>query len=793
MILRSRFRNCNIRRKLTVTGVLTTSSALLMAGLAIAAYQLIQYRSDVAAELKSVGDMIAVNSSAPLIFGDRASAARTLAPLTAETRVAEAAIYQPDGKKFATYVRPGVRNAFPPSAPARGPGRFDLQISRPVIVDGETLGIVYLRSDLPDVRARLYHNGSIVAVVMFAAALLALFANSVLQRLISRPIQHLADIAKEVSSGNNYKVRAVKEASDELGVLTDAFNSMLEQIESRDQYLETQVELRTAELTQTNRELMVARDKAEETARLKSEFLANMSHEIRTPMNIIIGMTQLTLDTPLNEKQRRHLSMVRTSADALLTIINDILDFSKIEAGKLDLNPVQFSLADSIREHTAILAIRAQEKGLDLHAVIDPRVPELIVGDPVRVGQVLVNLVGNAIKFSAAGKIEVRISCDGPPVEDGITLRIAVSDEGIGIPEDKLATVFDAFSQADGSTTRRYGGTGLGLTISRHLVEMMGGRIWVESTPGRGSTFTFTVQMGLVRSSRPQTPARSDDLPRGIVVMEAPERRNLLADLLSQWRFDVASIDSPAAALEVVRWSRRVARPFSFALIDAAFATEKENHLLKELEKDPGLPVILIGSGEGDTGGSPAGGKANVYGRVDWPVSPSGLLDLIGKCHPGQKDHLESAAAVCDNLSPFAADGSPEVWEALTQILVAEDNAANQELMRALLESRVPSGAVRFVWDGEEALRAATETCFDLILMDVQMPKMGGLESAAALRRIEAVRGRHTPIVAVTAHAMKSDRESCLAAGMDGYVSKPIDRGALYAEVERVMRLPAPA
>jgi len=793
VILRNRFRNCNIRRKLMVTGVLTTSLALLMAGLAIAAYQLIQYRTDVAAELKSVGDMIAVNSSAPLIFGDRASAARTLAPLTAESRVAEAAIYQPDGKKFATYVRPGVRNTLPPSAPARGLGRFDLQISRPVIVDGETLGVVYLRSDLPDVRARLYHNGSIVAVVMFAAALLALFVNTVLQRLISRPIQHLADIAKQVSSANNYKVRAVKEASDELGVLTDAFNSMLEQIESRDQYLETQVELRTAELTQTNRELMAARDKAEETARLKSEFLANMSHEIRTPMNIIIGMTQLTLDTRLDEKQTRHLSMVRASADALLTIINDILDFSKIEAGKLDLNPVQFSLAESIREHTAILAVRAQEKGLDLRAIIDPRVPDPIVGDPVRLGQVLVNLVGNAIKFSAAGKIEVRISCDGPPAVDGVTLRIAVSDEGIGIPEDKLATIFDAFSQADGSTTRRYGGTGLGLTISRRLVEMMGGRIWVESVPGRGSRFTFTGRMGLVRPSRPQPPARGDELPRGIIVMEAPERRNLLADLLSQWHFDVASIDSPVAALEVLRWSRRVARPFSFALIDAAAASEQENHLLREIEKDPGIPVILIGSGEGDISGALAGGRANVYGSVGWPVSPSGLLDLIGKCHPGRKDHLESCPAVSDKLISFSADSCHEVWEGLTRILVAEDNAANQELMRALLESRVPSGAVQFVWDGEEALRAATEGCFDLILMDVQMPKMGGLESATALRRIEAGRGRHTPIVAVTAHAMKSDRESCLAAGMDGYVSKPIDRGALYAEIERVVRLPAPA
>jgi methyl-accepting chemotaxis protein len=276
VILRNRFRNCNIRRKLMVTGVLTTSLALLMAGLAIAAYQLIQYRTDVAAELKSVGDMIAVNSSAPLIFGDRASAARTLAPLTAESRVAEAAIYQPDGKKFATYVRPGVRNTLPPSAPARGLGRFDLQISRPVIVDGETLGVVYLqfRPAGHVVRACITTGRSWQWSCSRRLCWLC-WSNTVLQRLISRPIQHLADVARQVSSANNYRSACGEGSFDELGVLTDAFNSMLDQIESRDQYLETQVAARTAELTQTNRELMAARDKAEETGRLKSEFLAN--------------------------------------------------------------------------------------------------------------------------------------------------------------------------------------------------------------------------------------------------------------------------------------------------------------------------------------------------------------------------------------------------------------------------------------------------------------------------------------------------------------------------------------
>jgi two-component system sensor histidine kinase/response regulator len=797
-VLAPYIRSWPIRWKLIFTGLLTSSMALLMAGVSIVAYQLFQYRNDVSAELKSVADMIAVNSSAPLIFGDAQSAARTLAPLKAETRVAEAAIYNSQEKIFATYRRRGITGARLPAARevrANGFDWFSVRVSRSVVVDGETLGFVSITSDMPDIRSRLYRNGSIMAGVMLAATLLALLATSVLQRLISRPIQHLADVAHEVSSGNNYAARAVRETSDELGVLTDAFNSMLDQIQSRDQYLETQVAARTAELTRTNQELAAARDKAEETGRLKSEFLATMSHEIRTPMNIIIGMTQLALDTALDARQRRHLSMVRSSAEALLTIINDILDFSKIEADKLDLDRVEFGLAESIRGWTASLTGRAQEKGLDLNVHIDGDVPETVVGDPVRLGQIVVNLVGNAIKFSSEGTIDLKASLEGKPAGDHVSLRFAVADHGIGIPPDKLETIFDAFSQADGSTTRRYGGTGLGLSISRKLVELMGGRIGVESEPGRGSTFSFTVLAGLPKQAAvPQFVPSAHEQARGIVIMPEPEQRACLAEMLANWRIEAASVDSPAAAVEVLKWSRKVGRPFSFVLIDAGAAAEQDWHFLRSVRAQPelaGLPVIVI---------TPAGWasvpgameQAGLEVTVEWPVSPSNLLQVISGFHsslnmPANMSH--SLSALSDATRRPSPNGDAAVWAGIRRILVAEDNPANQELILALLETKVSNESVRIANDGREALDAAAEERFDLILMDIQMPRLGGVEVAAALRRMEAGRDCHTPVIAMTANAMKGDRESYLRGGMDGYVSKPIDRDVMFLEIERVMGL----
>jgi two-component system sensor histidine kinase/response regulator len=783
------FERSSLSRKLTIISVLTTGSALLLVFLAFAIASVLTHTGEERKQLVSLADVIGANSVAPLLYADRATAAQALAALEVMEDIERAVLYDRNGRPFAAYPsavpaaaldQAGMAQIAAGSLEQRSgpPWAPRLRIFRAVRVQPHVVGVVMLEAGQGRMWLGVLKNLAATGVATAISFVLALVLSARFRKSIAQPIAQLIAASEKVSSSQTY-AQVQHARHDELGTLIDSFNAMLSQIENRDgklaQYrdqLERQVAVRTEQLEK-------AKDSAEAASQSKSAFLATMSHEIRTPMNGVLGMTELLLATSLDERQQHYTTMVKRSGEHLLVIINDILDFSKVEAGKMTVEYINFNLRELLDDIDHVFSPQAGAKGIALDFDIAHEIPLAICGDPNRLRQVIVNLLGNAIKFTDKGRITVKVQVTNEDAQSA-RLRFEVHDTGIGVAREARARIFDSFSQGDGSTTRKHGGTGLGLAISKQLVELMGGTIGVENALTRGSVFWFTVQFDKRRVDGEAAPAL-----RVLVVDPDAAGRAALAALLARWQVRSDSAARPEQALQLLHAAAAAGAPYDAALLDMSQAGGSGLTLAADIKSDPAIADVrlLLLSSQRDAADAVQRREAGVAFQLIKPAREPDLYDCI-------VSPVRASEGV--RCASFGSQRAPR-GRRRPKVLLAEDNTVNVEVASAMLEGL--GLEVACAGNGEQALSAVCEGEFDLVLMDCMMPEMDGFAATAEIRRHEQLQGRarQLPIVAITANALEGDRERCLAAGMDDYLSKPFSQQALAAALGRWVALPRAA